>query len=46
MSCENICFRYLRAADPDRTGRFMVYRRNADACWFDDYTEMVEEYAY
>lgn len=46
MAGENIFFRYHRAADFEKTGRFMVYKRNPDACWFDDYAEMVEECAY
>ncbi len=39
-----IFFRYHRAADPDNSGRFMVYRRNPEAHWFDDYVELVDEY--
>lgn len=34
----NIYMRYHRAADPDLKGRFMVYKRNPKAYWFDDYT--------
>ncbi len=39
-----VFFRYHRAADPKDAGRFMVYRRNPDAHWFDDYEELVDEY--
>ena len=39
-----IFFRYHRAADPENSGRFMVYRRNPSAHWFDDYTELVDEF--
>jgi len=41
---ELIFFRYHRAADPENRGKFMVYKRNPNAHWFDDYTELVEEY--
>ncbi len=41
---EHVFFRYHRAADPENAGKFMVYKRNPDAHWFDDYTELVEEY--
>ncbi|HZJ02755.1 MAG TPA: hypothetical protein VFE20_03585, partial [Thermoleophilia bacterium] len=30
-------FRYHRAADPHRKGRFMVFARNPEATWFDEY---------
>ncbi len=36
-------FKYNQAADPDDIGRFMVYRSNPEAYWFDDYTEFVDE---
>ncbi|EDP75051.1 KamA family radical SAM protein [Hydrogenivirga sp. 128-5-R1-1] len=39
-----IFFRYHRAADPENAGKFMIYKRNPDAHWFDDYKELVEEY--
>ncbi|MDQ7038467.1 MAG: KamA family radical SAM protein [Aquificota bacterium] len=39
-----IFFRYHRAADPENRGKFMVFRRNPEAHWFDDYTELVDEY--
>ncbi|NPB06198.1 MAG: KamA family radical SAM protein [Aquificae bacterium] len=41
---ELIFFRYHRAADPENRGKFMVYKRNPQAHWFDDYTQLVEEY--
>jgi len=41
---ELIFFRYHRAADPENRGKFMVYKRNPEAHWFDDYTELVDEY--
>lgn len=37
-------FKYNQAADPDDIGRFMVYRSNPEAYWFDDYTDLVDEW--
>jgi L-lysine 2,3-aminomutase len=45
MTNRNIIFKYHRAADPDLVGRLLIYRRNPSARWFDDYTELVDEYA-
>ena len=39
-----IFFRYHRAADPENAGKFMVFKRNPEAHWFDDYTEKIDEY--
>lgn len=36
-------FKYNQAADPEDIGRFMVYKSNPDAYWFDDYTDLVDE---
>ena len=36
-------FKYNQAADPEDIGRFMVYKSNPQAYWFDDYTELVDE---
>ena len=41
---EFVFFRYHRAADPENAGKFMIYRRNPTAHWFDDYTELVDEH--
>ena len=41
----HIYFKYLRAADQDHDARFMVFKRNPEAYWFDDYTELVDEYS-
>jgi len=41
---ELVFFRYHRAADPENAGRFMVFKRNPNAHWFDDYTNLVDEY--
>jgi len=37
-------FKYHRAADDANSGRFMVFKSNPDACWLDDYDEMVDDY--
>jgi lysine 2,3-aminomutase len=39
----NIFFKYHRSATPGECGRFLVYRRNPDAFWFDDYTMLENE---
>ena len=38
------CFRYHRAFRDEDSGRFMVFRSNPEACWFDDYHELVADY--
>jgi KamA family protein len=40
-----IYFKYLRSPIEDNDAKFMVYRRNPDAYWFDDYRELVDEYS-
>ena len=40
---EHVFFKYHRAADDADSGKFMVYKSNPQACWLDDYTELVEE---
>lgn len=39
-----IYFKYHQAADPLDMGRFMVFASNPDAYWFDDYTELMDDY--
>ncbi|PLV57600.1 KamA family radical SAM protein [Thermotoga sp. SG1] len=39
-----IVFKYHRAHDEENRRKVMVYRRNPNAFWFDDYTELIEEY--
>jgi L-lysine 2,3-aminomutase len=36
-------FKYNQAANPEDLGRFMVYKSNPEAYWFDDYTDLVDE---
>ncbi|MGK7345683.1 MAG: KamA family radical SAM protein [Candidatus Nitrospinota bacterium M3_3B_026] len=38
-------FRYHRAAEPREKARFMVFKSNPRAYWFDDYDEIVEDYS-
>lgn len=37
-------FKYHRAANDLESGRIMVLKSNPNAYWFDDYTEIIEEY--
>ncbi len=41
---QHMYFRYQRAADDANSGRFFVFKRNPDACWLDDYDEMIRDY--
>lgn len=45
LTKKHIIFKYHRAADPDLSGRVFVFKRNGAAMWFDDYTELVEDFA-
>jgi KamA family protein len=40
---DHVYFRYHRAAKDQDSGRFMVFRSNPEACWFDDYDQQVED---
>lgn len=37
-------FKYHRAADDADSGRILVFQSNPNACWLDDYAEMIEDY--
>lgn len=39
-----VFFKYLRAANDENSGRFMVFKSNPNAYWLDDYTEQVDDY--
>jgi L-lysine 2,3-aminomutase len=39
-----VFFKYLRAAIDEDSGRFLVFKHNPSACWFDDYDEVVKDY--
>ncbi len=43
LTRENVIFKFHRAARNQDTGKVMVYRRNPEAYWFDDYSDLVEE---
>jgi KamA family protein len=42
---DNIYFRYHRAANPQKKARFMIFKRNVNAYWFDDYDEIIKQYS-
>ena len=42
---DRIYMRYHRAANPQEKARFMVFKSNPDAYWFDDYEEIIKDYA-
>lgn len=44
LTDETIMFRYHRAADPENRGKIMIFKRNPEAHWLDDYTELLHEY--
>ncbi len=39
-----VYFRYHRAAKDEDSGRFLVFKSNPNACWFDDYDEAARDY--
>jgi lysine 2,3-aminomutase len=41
---QRVYFRYHRAANPQKKARFMVFKKNPKAYWFDDYQEVIKEY--
>jgi lysine 2,3-aminomutase len=44
MTEDEIYMRYHRAADVEEKARFMVFKRNPEAYWFDDYDEVKDEF--
>ena len=44
LDAEHIYFKYHRAANNEDSGKFMVFKRNPEAYWFDDYDEMIKDY--
>jgi KamA family protein len=44
LTDEHIFFRYHQSTDPEQIGSFMVFKRNPDAYWFDDYRDPVAKY--
>ena len=41
---ELVYFKYHRAAHDTDNGRFMVFKSNPNAYWFDDYDEVIQDY--
>lgn len=39
-----VYFKYHRAANDDDSGCFLTLASNPNACWLDDYAEMIEDY--
>jgi lysine 2,3-aminomutase len=44
LTGQYIYFKYHRAADDADSGRFLAFKRNPDAYWFDDYDEVIRDY--
>jgi KamA family protein len=44
LTAELVVLKYHRAANDACSGRVMVYRRNPEATWLDDYTTLVESH--
>jgi lysine 2,3-aminomutase len=40
-----VYFKYHRAADNANSGRFLVFKSNPNAYWFDDYDEVIQDYS-
>ncbi|MDN5341642.1 KamA family radical SAM protein [Oceanotoga sp. DSM 15011] len=43
---DKIMFKYHRANKEENKNKFMIYKRNPRAFWFDDYEYLLEEYKY
>lgn len=41
---QQIFFKYHRAAEDADSGRFLIFNCNPNACWFDDYEEVIRDY--
>jgi lysine 2,3-aminomutase len=39
-----VYFKYHRAALDADSGRFLIFKSNPAACWFDDYDEIIQDY--
>ena len=44
LTDKNIVFKYHRAANKNNSGKLMIFERNPEATWFDDYTKQVENF--
>lgn len=45
MMRSSIIFKYHNAADVQNESRVMIFKRNPEALWFDDYKEMIDSYS-
>ena len=45
MTDDQIFFKYARAANSEDNARFLIFNKNPDAMWFDDYKEANEEFS-
>lgn len=41
---KHIIMKYHQAAKPENIGKTMIFKRNPEAYWLDDYTELIDEY--
>ncbi len=41
---DRVYFKYHRAASDEDSGRFLVFKSNPNAYWFDDYDEVIRDY--
>ena len=41
---DRVYFKYHRAFKDEDSGRFMVFKSNPNACWFDNYDQPLEDY--
>ncbi|MFC1489926.1 KamA family radical SAM protein [Candidatus Latescibacterota bacterium] len=44
LTKDNIIFKFHRSADPSLKANIQIFKRNPDAYWYDDYSEMIDEY--
>jgi len=44
LTKDNIIFKFHRSAEPGEKARVIICRRNPEAYWYDDYTEIIDEY--
>lgn len=42
---EHVCFKYMRSVEADNNGRLLMFKRNHQAYWFDDYAEAQDEFS-
>mgnify|MGYP006285548493 CR=1 FL=1 len=45
LTGDKILFKYHNAAEKENESRVMIFRRNPEAHWLDDYDEMIETYS-